>query len=264
MERLRSVARSSGAGTSPLVAEAAGALAGLGPDPVALVTACRRLVERHPGVGPMWWLASRVLCAPEPTAEAWRAAAEIEADPTPSLVAAAVPDEVTAVLLGWPELTVDGLRRRGDVDVLVVSAGGESAGLARWLRSAGTEVEDVPDAGLGAAVAQSGLVLLEASAVGPERFVAPTGSHAAAAVGRAAGVPVWLVAGVGRALPERVWRALETALERSSAPAWHRDVEVVPLSLCDVVVAPGGARAGDAAPAPDGCPVAPELLRALG
>ena len=263
MERLRSVARSSGAATSSLVTEAAGALAGLGPDAAGLVTACRRLVERHPAVGAMWWLASRVLCAPDPVAEAWRAAAEIESDPTPSLVAATVPDEVTAVLLGWPDLTVDGLRRRGDVDVLLVSSGGESAGLARWLRSAGTEVADVPDAGLAAAVAQAGLVVLEASAVGPERFVAVPGSHAAAAVGRAAGVPVWLVVGVGRALPERLWLALEAALARSAAPAWHRGAEVVPLSLCDRVVAAGGASPGGAPPAPD-CPVAPELLRPLG
>ncbi|MGH9208547.1 MAG: hypothetical protein ACRD1G_18670, partial [Acidimicrobiales bacterium] len=61
IERLRYVARADGAGPSALVRAAAGALAGFSGEPVALVTACRRLVDRHPAVGPMWWLAARVM-----------------------------------------------------------------------------------------------------------------------------------------------------------------------------------------------------------
>ena len=79
MERLRSVARATGTGPGLLVPEAAAALARLDGDPAALVTACRRLVDRHPDVGPVWWLASRVLCAADPVDEAWRAAG----DPAP-------------------------------------------------------------------------------------------------------------------------------------------------------------------------------------
>lgn len=261
MERLRAVARTTGAGPAHLAYEAAGALAGLGHDPVAMVTACRRLVERHPAVGPMWWLASRVLCSPDPMEEAWRVATEIEADPTATALAAALPGDATVVLVGWPDVAAESVGRRGDVAVLVVSAGGESAGLVRRLRSAGSEAEDVPDAGLAAAVAGAGLVVVEASGAGPERFVAVAGSHAAAAVARAAGVPVWLVAGVGRTLPERLWAALEAGLDRSAAPAWHRTDEVVPLALCDVVVGPAGARPADEVPTDEDCPVAPELLR---
>lgn len=260
MERLRSVARAAAAGPGLLVPEAAEALARLDGDAAALVTACRRLVDRHPEVGPLWWLASRVLCAADPVDEAWRAAAEIESDATAAAVAAAVPDDATVVLVGWPDLVSDGLRRRGDVTALVVSGGGDSGGLVRRLVGAGGEAEDVPDAGLGAAVASAGVVLLEASAAGPERFAGVAGSHAAAALGRAAGVPVWLVAGVGRVLPAALWTALEARLERSSAPPWHRGTEVVPLALVDCVVGPAGPCAPGAAPA-DGCPVAPELLK---
>lgn len=264
MERLRSVARSTGAGPSLLVPEAAGALARLGPDPAALVTACRRLVERHPAVGPMWWLASRVLCAADPVGEAWRVAEEIEADPTWSVVARVVPDDAVAVVVGWPELAADALRRRGDVAVRAVSAGGESAGVVRYLLGAGTEADDVPDAGLGAAVASAGLVLLEAWAAGPERFAAPAGAHAAAAVGRAAGVPVWLVVGAGRGLPAALWGALEAQVQRSAAPPWRRGVELVPLALCDRVVGPDGSRPPGGSGTDGSCPVAPELLRLPG
>lgn len=262
MERLRAVARATGTGPGLLVPEAAAALAHLDDDPAALVTACRRLVDRHPGVGPMWWLASRVLCAPDPVDEAWRAAGDVEADPTPAAVAAALPDDATVVLVGWPEQAVEGLRPRGDVAALVVSAAGESAGLVRRLAGAGVEAEDVPDAGLAAAVTSADVVLLEASAVGPHHLAAVSGSYAAAAVGRAAGVPVWVVAGVGRVLPAALWEALVARLSRSAAPAWHRGTEMVPLGLCDLVIGPAGA--APAGSAVEWCPVAPELLRPPG
>ena len=247
------MARSAGEGATSLVPEAATALAGLGPDPAGLVTACRRLVERHPGLGPMWWLASRVLCAADPMDEAWNVASAIQADATAALLAATLPDDATVVLLGWPEVAVEGVRRRGDVRVLVVSGGGESAGLVRRLCSAGTEAEDVPDAGLAAAVASADVVLLEALAAGPERFLAVAGSHAAAAVGHATEVPVWLVTGVGRLLPTPLWEALEARLDRSAAPPWHRGHDVVPRHLCDRGIGPVGHD--------DVCPVAPELLK---
>ncbi len=261
MERLRSVARATGAGPGLLVQEAAGAIGALGDDPSGLVTACRRLVERHPAVGPMWWLASRVLCAPDPMAEAWRASAEIDADPTAAKLCAAVPEDASVVLVGWPEQAVDGLRRRGDVEILLVSGGGESAGLARRLRGADLVVEDVGDAGLGAAVADADLVILEAGALGPGSFVAAPGSRAAAAVARAAGIPVWLVAGVGRALPARMWHAVEASLARNALAVWERSEEVVPLGLCDQIVGPSGLRAPSDDDPQTACPVAPELLR---
>lgn len=261
MERLRSVARATGAGPGPLVQEAAGALSALGPDPAGLVTACRRLVERHPGVGPMWWLASRVLCAADPVAEAWRASAEIEADATPAALAAAFPDAATVAMVGWPEQVVEAVRRRGDADVLLVSGGGESGGLSRRLRAAGVGVDDVADAGLGAAVAAADLVVLEAGALGPALFVAVPGSRAAAAVARSAGVEVWVVAGVGRAVPAWLWPALERRLAWSTLAAWERPEELVPLDLCDRIVGPSGLRAPSDRGEQVDCPVAPELLR---
>ncbi len=67
--------------------------------------------------------------------------------------------------------------------------------------------------GLGAAVADADLVLLEASAIGPDGFVGVAGSRAAAAVAAHDETPVWLVSGVGRALPRRMWDALVSRLD---------------------------------------------------
>jgi len=228
-----------------------------------MVTACRRLVDRHPAVGPLWWLAARVLTVGE-TAEAWRAVDEVAGDPTAAALAACLPADATVVVLGWPEQAVEAVRRRGDLEVLLVDGGGESSGLSSRLRRVGVEVADVPDAGLGAAVAGADLVLLEAWALGPGGVVAVAGSHAAAAVARHAGIPVWAVAGVGRVLPAPLWDALAGRLRRSGEDPWERVEEVVPLGLVDQVAGPTGCQPAQEGARRADCPVAPELLKAFG
>lgn len=265
IERLRYVARAEGAGPSLLVQEAAGALAGLGANPAALVTACRRLIDRHVAVGPMWWLAARALGAPDPVAEAWQVADDLEADPTGAVLAAQLPAGATVVVVDWPELAGDALRRRGDLRVLVIDTTGEGSGLARRLRASGVEASEVSPAGLGAAVMQADLVLVEAWALGPGGLVGERGSRAAAAVARTANPPVavWAVAGVGRVLPGRLWEALAGRLEASGTQPWDVGQEVMPIELVDQVVGPDGlGPAADAWHRAD-CPVPAELLRPM-
>jgi hypothetical protein len=249
IERLRHVARAEGTGPTLLAREAAAALAGFGDDPTGLVTACRRLVERHPTAGTMWWLAARVLAATDPIGEAWRAAEDLDDDDTAAVLLRALPVEGSIAVMGWPELAGDALRRAGEVELLVVDAGGRWTGVVDRLARRGIDAIDVPEGGLGAAVAAADLLVLEASALGPGGFVAESGSRAAAAVARHAGIPVWVVAGVGRVLPQ---------LE---ADAWDADDEVVPLDLADEVVGPGRLTTADAAVKRADCPIPPELLR---
>lgn len=264
IERLRYVARADGAGPTSLAAEAAQALAGFADDPAALVTACRRLVDRHATVGPVWWLACRMLTAADPRQEGWKLADELESDPTPDMVADLVPGEATVVVLGWPELVGRSLARRGDVRVLLVDALGEGTSLARRLRSSGVEVCEVPESGLAAAVAAADLVLLEASVVTSGYFGAVAGSRAAAAVAREAGVPVWVVAGAGRVMPARLGEAMRRRVEADRQHPWDRDDELVPLALAGQVVGPDGPEPPAEAAGRSDCPVTPELLRQVG
>ena len=138
-------------------------------DPAGLVPACRRLVERHLTSGPVWWLSARVLGADDQRAAAREAAAD--PGPRPHLrhqVAAALPEGSSVLIIGWPDLVGDALRLRGDVEALVVDAGGEGAALARRLRDGGRRVGPGarrPASGSAAAVAE--LVLVEAHVGGP-------------------------------------------------------------------------------------------------
>jgi hypothetical protein len=121
----------------------------------------------------------------------------------------------------------------------------------------------IPDAGIGAAVANADVVLLEADALGPDGFVAASGSRAAAASAAHAGVPVWVVAGVGRVLPGRLWDALLSQLDAVDEDPWERAEEVVPLDLATFVYGPAGPQSIDEAVRRADCPIAPELLKPL-
>ena len=260
IERLRYVARASGADQALLVRETAHALAAFQDDPAGLVAAARRIVDRHPTSAPLWWLCARVLTAPDPYAEAWRAVDEIDDDPTGTELAYALPADASVSVIGWPEVVGDALPRRGDVDVLAIDALGEGSGLVRRLAQAGVDAVDVPTSGLGAAVLSSDVLLLEAVAAGPGGFIAVSGSLAAAAVARHGEVPVWVAAGVGRWMPARMWDALADRQATRPADPWDLDEEVVPFALVDQVCGPAGLEPSADAVRRTDCPVAPELF----
>src|SRR5262245_56423074 len=200
---------------------------GLGLEPAGFVTACRRIVGRHPSSGALWWLCARTLTSAEPFADVMRLVDEVEDDPTPDHLYDLIPDDATVCVVGWPDLAGDALVRRGDVHVLAVDVLGEGTGFVRRLQRADVEAEIVQPAGIGAAAASSDLVLLEASAAGPDGFLAVTGSRAVGAVAYCAEIPVWAVAGVGRRLPAPLWRSVIERLDLADEP-WELQDEVVP------------------------------------
>jgi hypothetical protein len=263
IEHLRYVARAAGGDPGELVQETAAALAGVVQvEPAGLVPACRRLVERHLTVGPVWWLAARALTAADPAAAARAAGSEIARDSTAPALAGALPDDATVVVVGWPDIAGVALRRRGDAEVLVVDASGEGSMLARRLDQSGIAVAVVPDGGVAAAVVVCDLVLVEATAAGTSGVLAALGSHSAAAVAASREIPVWAVAGVGRVLPPPLWDALLARLDQQSVEPWDRTVELVPASLLTAVCGPSGLVVPDEGLADSTCPAAPELLRA--
>ena len=265
IEHLRYVARATGADPAVVAAEAADALVEMARiQPAGLVPACRRLIERHLSAGPVWWLSARMLRDHDPVAAGRRAASELEQDRTASVLADALPDSATVVLVGWPDVASEALRRRGDVEALVVDWGSEGEQLVRRLRDRGSEAVLVSESGVGPAAVVADLVVVEALAAGPAGLLAAPGSMAAAAVAAHQQVPVWGVAGVGRLLPGQLWDALLARLDESGVEPWDRSVEVVPASLLTMIVGPDGCDDPAEGLLKATCPPAPELFRAAG
>lgn len=240
IERLRFVARATGAPPDDVVQEAAASLATFADDPVSLVTACRRLIDRHPANGPIWWLCARTLLAADPGDEAWRCHSDFHADPTVEELAHALPVDATVVVVGWPERLAAAFARRGDVEVRVIDVDGDGPGFVRALERLDVGAVDVAVSGLAPAAAAGDLVVLDASAIGPRDALVAPGSWAAAAVARTSEVPVWLVGGRGRSLPAALWPALQARLGGAARAPWERGIDPLPLELVDQVAGPSG------------------------
>lgn len=259
IERLRYVARARGADAESLVRETAGALRGLGLDMSGLVVACRRIVERHPTSGPLWWLSARMLTSADPLAAARAAVEEVESDPTVDELTAALPDGATVVTIGWPDLVGTAVARRGDVRVLAVDAGHQASSFVQRLERIDIESELVPTEAAALAVAAADLVLIEADALDGTHVLASTGSAVLAAAAGLHRTPVWCVAGCGRRLPAPMIAAIIDRVAQRAIDPWSPEVEALPTSLVAHVVGPHGRR-----PATDvraECEMAPELLR---
>ena len=262
IERLRYVARSSGADQRVLVGETAAALRGIGNDPAGLVVSCRRIVERHPSSGPLFWLCAHLLTAADPARTARELASRIDADPTPDLLADALPEAATVCIVGWPDLAGEALLRRGDLTVLAVDALDQGRAFARALDRAEIAAEVVEPQGIAAAVVAADVVLVEASAASPTELLAVPGSRAAASVAYCSEVPVWAVVGIGRTLPEPAFASLVTRVADVRAP-WLAEAEPVPLALFTAVAGEQGVTAIEEADLRPECPLAPELLPSL-
>lgn len=263
IERLRYIARTSGVDQRTLVAETAAALRALRSDPAGLVVSCRRIVERHPTSGPLWWMCAHLLTSPDPASTAHELAGHIELDPTPDLLVEAFPDGATVCLLGWPDLAGEAVLRRGDLQVLAVDALDQGTAFVRRLQRNDVEAEVVEPSGLAAAVTAADVVLVEALAAGPRHMLAVRGSLAAASVGYCAEVPVWAVVGRGRRLPERAFDQMADDAASVRRP-WYAEAEVVPLGLASTVADEHGPHPVGDEPLVAECPLAPELLRSSG
>ncbi|MGY9072554.1 MAG: hypothetical protein ACKVHU_06370 [Acidimicrobiales bacterium] len=259
IERLRYVARAGDVDQALLVREAASALGSLGDDPGHLMVSSRRMVDRHQRAGAMWSLAARVLTSNDPMRSAWAFLDELDEDKTAIHVARSLPASARVCLIGWPDLAAEELSRRGDVEVRVIDAYGEGAGLVRRLEARNVDVVEVTLTGLGAAASTADVALVEAAVCGATGIIAAAGSLAVAATCRAGGGRVIAVVGAGRALPERMFEAARSSLD--SEMPWEDDEEFVPMELIDAAVGPTGEMTvADLCGRAD-CQLAPELLR---
>jgi hypothetical protein len=224
MERLRAVARAQDVEQTLLASEAASVLGSLAFDPMSLLTSCRRLIDRHPAAGALWWACARLLAAADPRAEARRIALELDDDPARIDLSLELPDGAVVAVIpdaaGGSDLAYDLAGMRDDVEV--------AAADGAWAAPGTTDR----------------ILLVETGAAGPDRFLGAAGTGEALADAREAGAALWLLVAVGRRLPGPLFDALVTRADAASG-------EVVPIDGVDRIVEPRQVP----------CPCPPELLR---
>ncbi len=200
--------------------------------------------------------------AAEPRRAARDVIEEINDDPTARHVSREIPDDATILIAGWPSLTVSGLPRRGDVEVLVLDVEGQANAVVRRLTRADMEVESVDPAHVAGAVDEADVVIVEVGAMGDVAALVDVGNLPAVAVARLANKPVWFVAGVGRHLPEQYFTEIVDRITEPDLPSFISPYEIVSLSLADRLVMPQGIiRPAELGRCPT--PFAPELLSRL-
>lgn len=250
-ERLRAIARYTG-DDSELVLEAADCLADFGTDP-QLLTVCRRLLAHHPASGPLWWLCARVVAGTSTRDAADDAARRLRSDRTAPRLASALPfphDQPIAVL-GWPELTGAALRERSDLDIVSVRGEGTRRAAHPSRANAPVRVIDQTEA----MALEPSHLLVEVLATSPSRALVPAGTNDILwSLGSAR---LWLVAGVGRLLPERLFAVARAEVERAQDPP----AEVLDTARAEYVAGPAGLEGPDRLASRVDCPVTPELLR---
>jgi hypothetical protein len=257
-ERLRSVTRRN-LDDDTLAAAAADALAGFADEPASLVVACRRVLAHHRAHGALWWVCSRILAAADPAAAAHGAVRELEADRTGDRLGATLPlldeGEVVAVV-GYTSTIDDALLERFDIDAVAVRVDGDDpvAALRRRRSDHVVRVVDPWDPVLERTVR----VLVSATAIGPERALVPAGTgEVLDEIGTDTRREVWLVGGVGRVLPARVYDVLASSLPDDAL------FEEISVQRFDRLAGPRGLERPSDATARIDSPVVPELLRPL-
>ena len=259
IEQLRYVARASGADAGLLVEEAASALSVFSRDPAAMLTASRRLLTRQPAVGPLWWMCANLVTAADPRAAAREVSQALRDDRTGRHLVDHLPDGATVAIAGWPDLVVDALPRRGDLQVLVIDVEGQGPAVVRRLERHDVQVEDVDAGKLAGVVEESDIVVIEAGAVGEAAALVDVGSVPLAATARALNTPVWMAAGAGRRVLETYWQAIVERIDEPDLPRFLAAYEVVSLGLVDLVATPDGPKRVAELTRPE-MPLAPELL----
>jgi hypothetical protein len=253
-ERLRAVTRRS-VDDDHLASEAAGALAGFASEPASLVVACRRVLDHHRALAPLWWVCAHILAAPYAAHAAHVAERALDGDRTGDRLGATLPlldeGEVIAAI-GWPAAVDEALIERFDLDVVAIRVDGAdpTPALRRRRSDHSVRVVDAWDPRLENVVR----LLVPALGVGPRDAMVPAGTIDALATINAQ--ETWLVGGVGRVLPGRLYDAMRAAIDPD-------DGEEISLERFDRLAGPRGVeRTADAAARID-CPVVPELLRPL-
>ena len=221
------------------------ALRGLGSDPATVLLTCRRLVERHPTVGPLWWLCSEMVTALEPREAMRRCVEQVREDSTPVHLAEFLGPRLAegslVCLNGWSWDVAVAFGQMEPREICVVDGDNGADHMVRVLERADHEVHLVEPGGAATATREADVVVLSALAASPDTAWCTAGSHALAAVAYCAEVPVVLSAPCGTRLPAATLDGMaEDLAAQTRGRVWHRGIDEIPVGLFTWFAGPAG------------------------
>lgn len=245
IEHLRYLARAGYADAPELVTETASALRGLGVGDANFVLTCRRIVERHPTCGPLWWLCAELLTALEPRETLRRCVDRVRGDSTPAHLAGHLasrfPDGGMVVVNGWSWEIALALVQSSGFEVCVIDGDNGADHMVRVLERNEVVAHLVEPQRAAAAVGECGAVLVSSVFAGSDTLWCPIGSAQLAAVAYCSGIDVVATTTVGTRLPKVFTDAIIRLVDDDTrGDAWHRDIESLPLGLVTSVVGATG------------------------
>ncbi len=258
IERLRWIARTDDEPATSIAGEAAWTLGELGSkDPAAVLTASRRLVERQPTCGPLWWVCAHLVASVDPFETARRLSAELYSDPVPARVADSLAASFTSSDLLGATSPVDvlqqALARRGRYRLRLLA---EPRALRRDLHLVGSVADEVtgfePDEA-DEALAAASVLLVEPELASPDGLLVAEPYAQVVEAAHRRHVPVWALLGTGRVLPAALG-------ERARALAGDRVRLLAPRLLAVAVDETGDGDVARALSTPS-CPPGTELTR---
>jgi hypothetical protein len=258
IERLRWIAGAEDEPAASLAHEAALCLGELAQqDPTALLTACRRLVDRQPCCGPLWWVSARLVTAADPFDAGCRAAAALCSDETPQRLSKALRASFaggeTVVVTTPAEIAVGALQSSKPYMLRAVSSG---RSLRRCLNiladTSSSEVTGWSENQAYEALEGACVALVEVLAAGSTAALLSPSAAATVRAARAQQVGVWAVVGTGRALPDGLFEAAGTRAGEAA--------DTVSLFEFSLAISPGLVGDPFSVAAQVTCPSSPELV----
>lgn len=260
IERLRFIARAVDESAVALAAEAAWTLGELGSeDPAAVVTASKRLLERQPSCGPLWWVCAGVIRAADATEAAHQLADELFSDPVPDELGRALratcasSDAVSAL----PPLdTLRAALERHPHEVRVIAPYRRLRSELRLLAGARGDVGGYDPSDAAAALTGSVVLLVEPALASARGLMLERWGAGVIATAIRHEVPVWAVLPTGRVVDSSV---AEAARRLSSGEM----TEVAAEDVTAAVSSAGGLSSFAGAISANASPPPPELARWL-
>ena len=170
------------------------------------------MLAHHRSCGSLWWVCAKILAAPDATLGVREASHLLETDRTADRLGATLPlldDDQLIAVVGWPDAVDLAMVERFDVAAVALRVEGSDPAPALRRRTSEQHVRIVDP--WDPLLSDVPRFFVTAAAISPDQCLVPAGTgDALDALGAVVG-EVWVIGGVGRVLPARLYDVVRQA-----------------------------------------------------